>query len=53
MLDSIFSIAAGGVTGLLGSAVSVVGDLFKGGQKNRHEREMRKLDLEMMDREAK
>lgn len=53
MLDSILSVAAGGVTGLLGSVVAAVSGFVTTRQRNAHDLEMRKLDLEMMDREAK
>lgn len=51
MLEFFLSILSGGATGLLGSLFKGVGDYFKRRQKMAHERNMRKMDMEMMDRE--
>ena len=51
MLEFILSIVSGGATGLLGSLFKGVGDFFKRRQEMAHERDMRKLDMEMMDKE--
>ena len=45
------SLISGGLTGILGAVVSNVTDIFKDRQKQAHERENRKLDLEAMDKE--
>ncbi|WP_461210397.1 hypothetical protein [Desulfocurvus sp. DL9XJH121] len=51
MLEFLLSIVSGGATGLLGSLLKGVGDWFRRRQEMAHEREMRKLDMEMMDKE--
>ena len=52
MFDAILSIATGGATGLLGTVLSGVLGFFKQRQAHAQELELRKLDLEMMDKEA-
>lgn len=51
MLEFLLSIVSGGATGLLGSLLKGVGDWFKRRQEMAHEREMRELDMRMMDKE--
>lgn len=51
MLEFLLSIVSGGATGLLGSLFKGVGDWFKRRQEMEHEREMRRLDMELMDKE--
>lgn len=51
MMSTIASLLSGGATGLLGSVVSNVADYFEDRAKRKHQVEMRKLDLEEMDRE--
>ncbi|MBU1001922.1 MAG: hypothetical protein KKE73_05320 [Proteobacteria bacterium] len=51
MLEFLFSIISGGATGLLGSLFKGVGDYFKRRQEMSHECEMRRLDMELMDKE--
>lgn len=48
MLSSLLS---GGLTGVIGSIVTNVSDYFEKRAKRKHQLEMRKLDLEEMDRE--
>jgi hypothetical protein len=45
------SLLAGGLTGLIGSVVSNVTDIFKVRQQNKFDLEKRKLDLQAMDKE--
>lgn len=45
------SLIAGGGTGLIGSIVTNVTDYFEQKRKNKHEKEMRQLDLQEMDKE--
>ncbi|UIJ38516.1 hypothetical protein LWC08_05185 [Desulfobaculum bizertense] len=51
MIEFLLSLVAGGATGLFGSLVKGVGDYFKRQQEMKHERELRRLDMEMMDKE--
>lgn len=51
MISALTSLISGGATGLLGSVISNVTDYFEAKQKRKHQLEMRKLDLEEMDRE--
>ena len=52
LLDIGLSILTGGATGLLGTAISGVIDLFQGRQKNAQEVELRKLDIELAKTEG-
>lgn len=45
------ALLSGGATGVLGSLLSHVVDIFKQRQENKHELELRKLDLQAMDKE--
>ena len=47
LLDLGLSILTGGATGLLGTAISGVIDIFQGRQKNAQEVELRKQDIEL------
>ncbi|EMG36600.1 hypothetical protein PCS_02612 [Desulfocurvibacter africanus PCS] len=51
MLDLLSSIFAGGVTGIIGSALTLVGDLFKAREQRKADEARRKHDLAMMDKE--
>ncbi|GAB6178067.1 hypothetical protein JCM16814_29580 [Desulfobaculum senezii] len=51
MLEFLLSIVSGGATGILGSLFKGIGDYMKRKQEMKHEREMRKFDMEMMDKE--
>lgn len=51
MIEFLLSIMAGGATGIVGSLLKGVGDFFRRRQEMAHERSMRKLDMEMMDKE--
>ncbi|CCO22213.1 hypothetical protein [Maridesulfovibrio hydrothermalis] len=49
--DAILSIVTGGATGLLGSLFTGIFGYFEEKRKNAHEIEMRRLDMEEMDKE--
>ena len=46
MFEALGSIAAGGVTGLLGSAITAVAGHFRAKGERRHELDLRRLDIE-------
>lgn len=52
MLESILAIATGGATGLLGTLLSGAMGFFERRQRNRHEIELRRVDLEITRSEA-
>lgn len=45
------SLLGGGITGLIGTLLSNITDLWKAHQDRKHEVEMRKLDIQIMDKE--
>ncbi len=47
MLDTILTILTGGATGLLGTLISGATSYFERRQRNRHELELRRIDLEI------
>lgn len=53
MIEGLASLLSGGITGILGGAISNIFDFFKERAQRKHEIEMRKLDLDEMDREYK
>ena len=52
MIEFLSSVAAGGATGLLGTAVSAVSEFFGRRQRHRQELEMRRIDIEQARIEA-
>ncbi len=52
MLDVLLSILTGGVSGLLGTAVSFFSSYFQAKQRHAQEMELRRLDMEMARAEA-
>ena len=52
MIESVLSLAAGGLTGLLGTAVSFGTRHLAKRQAHRHELELRQLDLQLAEAEA-
>lgn len=51
MLEAIMSLFSGGITGVLGSIVTNVADFLEQRRKNQHELELRKLDIQEMEKE--
>lgn len=51
MFGWIASLSSGGITGVLGSVVTNVADFFEQRRKNQHELELRKLDIQEMEKE--
>lgn len=51
MIDAISGLFSGGLTGVLGALVTNVADYFEKRNERKHRLEMRKLDLEELDKE--